>query len=183
MLFFGHLGIGNAIAAPFRRGLSLRWLLFGTVAPDLFDKALYYGLSWSTGRRGAELGLISGTRTVSHTALFLLLLCLVAWARKSRLVAALSLGIATHLLLDGLGDLYGHGMLGPQSSPLLWPLLYSRFPVYPFADAAEHLATWRQPFILGGELVGLLLLSWEGWKLRHRRELREQRKLTEAEKH
>ncbi|MBI5201898.1 MAG: metal-dependent hydrolase, partial [Elusimicrobia bacterium] len=41
MIFFGHLGLGDALAAPVRRGLPRRWVLLGTVLPDLLDKPLY----------------------------------------------------------------------------------------------------------------------------------------------
>src|ERR1700733_5728748 len=100
MIFFGHLGIGLKTAQPFRRDLPLKPLLLGTLLPDLIDKTLYYGLSFATGRRGAELRLISGTRTFGHTILFTLALGAIAARRRSKTLAALALGSATHLFLD-----------------------------------------------------------------------------------
>src|SRR4051812_43545813 len=104
MFVFGHLGIGSKLATPWAQGLPRRWLLVGTLLPDLIDKPLYYGLSFATGKSGTDLGLISGTRTFGHTALFLVLLALGSIIRRSRILAALALGTATHLLIDNFGD-------------------------------------------------------------------------------
>ncbi|MCM2276972.1 MAG: metal-dependent hydrolase [Oligoflexia bacterium] len=172
MFVFGHLGIGNALAAPFRRGLPRGWLFLGMLLPDIQDKLLYYSLSLATGMKGAELGLISGTRTFGHTALFLLALALVALARKSRVLAAISLGIATHLVLDGLSEPFGPANTQSFAKAVLWPFTGLAFPTYPFADSGEHFRTLTQPYLLGGELAGVLLLFWDVWKQRHRHEIR-----------
>lgn len=169
MIFFGHLGIGNAIATPFRQRLSRRWILLGTILPDLTDKPLYYGLSLYTGKQSAELGLVSGTRTFGHTGIALLALGLFAMARRSRAAAALMLGMATHLLLDGLTERYfGHDPL--QTSAIFWPFSGS-FPVMPFKGIHEHFAASSEPFLLWAEAIGILLLAWDFWKLKHRTEI------------
>src|SRR5947209_6204662 len=115
MFLLGHLGIGKKVAQPFSKGLSTRIILLGTILPDLIDKPLYYSIAWATGKQAHELGLISGTRTFGHTALFLLFIVLLGAAKKSRFLAALSLGITTHLLLDGLLDHFSNPALEAQN--------------------------------------------------------------------
>ena len=176
MFVLGHLGVGSALARPCSRGLKKRFMFLGTLLPDLIDKPLYYGLSLITGLKGADLGIISGTRTFGHTALFLLTLCVIAFARRSRVLVALALGIATHLVLDGLWD-----RLGPTTLPLgdisplagiFWPALGTQFPIYPFNDVQDHLSKFLQPAFWGGELLGLALLSLELLRFRYPSEYR-----------
>jgi len=165
LIFFGHLGLGDALAAPVRRGLPRRWVLLGTVLPDLLDKPLYYGLSLATGRRGAELGLISGTRSFGHTWALAALVWAVGRARGSDRARALALGMATHPLLDFAADWAAWGWNSATGgSAALWPLTGWRFPVTPSAGLAEHLGGELQPVLLGAELIGLLLL----WRARGR---------------
>lgn len=169
MILFGHLGIGNLLAKPFARGLSRRWILLGTIAPDLLDKPLYYGLVLATGKRAAELGLITGTRTFGHTGILLILISALAMARKSRVLAAIAIGAATHLLLDAVGDVYFSHQGHVGGSAILWPL--KPFPVHPFSSAGEHMKSWLNPYLLGSEAAGAALLGWEAWKLRHKAEV------------
>ncbi len=153
MLLLGHLGIGAKLVAPLTRGLPLKGVFFGTILPDLIDKPLYYGLSFLTGQTGHQVGLISGTRTFGHTALFLLSLTMIAIAKKSKLLAAIALGVASHLILDGVTDALHH----TSSSSLLWPLI-PQFPEIPFRNIEEHLAFWNRPVLVWGEIIGFLLL-------------------------
>ena len=169
MFVFGHLGIGNTLATPFRRGLARRWILVGTLLPDLIDKPIYYLLIWIRGVRGAELGLISGGRTFGHTALTLAGLGLISMILKSRLVAALAVGLATHLVLDGISDVYWTSQgRGPIESALFWPFLTNHFPVSPYNSMGEHFWSFANPFAIVTELAGAGLLFWETWKIRHR---------------
>lgn len=161
MLLLGHMGFGSTLARPLTRGLERRWVLLGTVLPDLVDKPLYYALSLGTGRAGAELGLISGTRTFGHTGLLLALVALAALFSRSRVLLAVVLGMATHAPLDiGLDILSGKA----ESSALLafvFPLWGLRFDVLPFRNPLEHL--WRlHPIHLVTEAIGLGLLAWGG---------------------
>ncbi len=136
----------------------------------MVDKPLYYGLSFVTGRRAAELGLISGTQTFGHTGLLLLAFVFYAWMRKSRVMAALALGIATHLLLDNFLDHYNGGRIPGQGSALtalLFPFLGAQFPIMPFRDAVEHLGRGFKPIVLWGEVVGAALLAWDFWLKYH----------------
>jgi hypothetical protein len=166
MFIFGHLGIGSKIVRPLGRALPQRWLLLGTVLPDLVDKPIYYGLSWTTHLHGAELGLISGTRTFGHTALFTLAIALAAYFRSSRVWAALALGAASHLLLDGVTDQFSPSLrdiAGPASA-LLWPFTHQDFPIIPHPSLGHHLSVVSRPFILWAELGGALLLAWDLWR-------------------
>lgn len=168
MFILGHLGIGRALVRRWVAPGLGRWLALGTLLPDLLDKPLYYALAAATGLRGAELGLISGTRTVGHTLLLLAALRLLLGAGRG---SALAAGMATHLFLDELGEVVGllgaaAGLgegVGPPGGPptlaaVLFPLLGPHFPIYPFRDAAEHLFAQGRLWTLAGELAGALLL-------------------------
>ena len=175
MFVLGHSGIGSALARRLTEPAAWRWLVAGTLLPDLVDKPLYYGLVLVTGRRGAELGLVSGTRTFGHTALAILAVLAIGLAARRRPAAvALALGMATHLLLDELGDFVGGVRLPAGARPgpptiaaILFPLLGARFPVMPFRDAAEHAGSIASPWVLGGEVVGGAI--WLGRLVRRRR--------------
>ncbi len=173
MFIFGHLGIGEAMVKPISRGLPRRWLLLGTILPDLIDKPLYYGLRFATGLRGAELGLISGTRTFGHTGLFLLLFAVTAFVKRSKVFAALALGVATHLVLDGLADVWIPYEPGTRTlvNALFFPFMGFSFPVIPYHYVGEHLRSIMRPMTWMCELLGLLLFSWETWKRRHSSEI------------
>jgi hypothetical protein len=162
----GHGGIGLWAAKAVDRDPPLKSLLLGTLLPDLIDKPLYYGLSWATGRGGAALGVIAGTRTFGHTILLTAAVCAAGAARRSRALTAVSLGMATHLALDVLTDACVHrGEFSLRA--YAWPLLGWRFPAYPYGGLHEHLATGLSPFLLGAEALGAALLLRE-W-LRRRR--------------
>jgi hypothetical protein len=140
----------------------------GTLLPDLIDKPLYYGSVILFGSDATKQSLISGTRTFGHTLLLLLILISIAYLRKSRVFAALAAGMATHLLLDNAGDYIAHalGFLQTISEPnglhaLFWPLLGLQFPVYGFASPLSHLASLSDPWILFGEVTGLIILFWD----------------------
>lgn len=169
MLLLGHLGIGSRLLGPLRRRWPASAVYLGCVLPDLIDKPLYYALSLSTGRQGAALGLISGTRSVGHTGL--LWLVLLALGLRSRVMLAIAAGVATHLVLDNLPDLFIPAD-PPESSPLialLFPALGVRFPVAIAASLGEHF--WRSivnPWIIAGEVCGAAILGHAWWKARPR---------------
>lgn len=174
MMLFGHLGIGLRLVQRFssrgKSGLPLAALLLGTLLPDIIDKTVYYAYSWSTGLKGAELGLLSGTRTFGHTALFLVTLALLAKFTRSQWLAALSLGVATHLLLDHVGDAIGYTIWPVEGMPsrngyfsantvgLLWPFLGNEFPASPHSSGLQHLSTISRPHIWIGEVAGIFFL-------------------------
>lgn len=170
MFFFGHLGIGYKIVSPISRRLPIGFILLGTVLPDLIDKPLYYGLSYLTGLQGAELGMIAGTRSFGHSAVFLIALTLISALFRIRWLAALCLGIATHLLLDNVGDriLLGSGY---TAKALVWPLMGWQFPVYPYHGLQNHLSKAKDPYFVFSEVAGALILFWEYWKQKQRHEI------------
>ena len=175
MFVLGHLGIGarlGSLVPGVDTPRTARFLLLGTLLPDLIDKPLYYGLVLATGRHAAELGLFSSTRTVGHTVLLGLCLWLFFGALgRGPEGRALFAGLATHWLLDLGGELAG-GVLGPLGlggSPvpatgpstlaaILFPLLGPHFPIMPYSSATEHLLSLRSTYTIGGELVGGALL-------------------------
>ena len=167
MFVLGHLGIGSFLAARRVRAEQLVWLLVGTVLPDAIDKPLYYALVLATGRRGAELGLISGTRTFGHTALLAVLLWLVL---PRRIGTPLCIGIATHLFLDELGDVAAalipalgtHGRPGTINA-ILFPFLGLQFPISPYRSALEHAEALANGYVVAGEILGAMLLLWQ-WR-------------------
>ena len=183
MFPLGHLGIGLLLARPFAggrarlgakdaAGLPLGWVALGTLAPDLLDKPLYYGLSLATGKTALDLGLVCGTRTFGHTALLLVTATAIAWSARHRAVAALALGAATHVLLDHLGDAVGvfldaagypegFSWESRRVTGLLWPFLGPGFQVMPFREPGDHLATFLRPHILIGEALGAVVLLQE----------------------
>lgn len=171
MFLFGHLGIGLKLASPWRKGLSRRLILLGTILPDLIDKPLYYGLSWITGKSGTDLGMIAGTRSFGHTAVLLLTMTLTSVIFKIRWLAAICIGVATHLLLDNLGDrfLSSHDF---TLRALLWPFLGWQFPAYPFSGMHQHFGRISEPYFLSTEIAGFLFLCWEYWKYRRIRKIK-----------
>ena len=182
MFLFAHLGIGKKIASPWSRNLPLVPLLIGTILPDIIDKSLFYGLrlmdNWEPLRPFADscLEVVTGTRTFGHTAILLIAILILSGIRKSPTLAALALGMATHVLIDNFSD-HLHDVI--TSTPhdhsaaiaLLWPFLTPKFATYPFASIGEHLSNIWQPDIFVGEIVGILLLSWDYWKSARSKEL------------
>jgi hypothetical protein len=169
MFVFGHTGIGRTLAAPFARGLPDAWFMVGALLPDLVDKTLYYVMSAATGLHGADLGLISGTRTWGHTGILLLAFTGLAAFQKSRAWAALALGMGTHLLLDAFMDLRvgDDPWLNGVVVAVFFPGAGIRFPVSPFPDALAHAQGLLRREIILTEGIGLLLLGWHFWKSRH----------------
>lgn len=173
MFVLGHMGIGSRLVQPWAARLPRRWVLLGTLLPDLIDKPLYYSLSFATGRSQGELGLISCSRTLAHTSLFLVALAAVTLVRRAPALAAITLGVATHILLDNVSDRL-MGAYGERSSAymaLVFPLLGARFAVLPFHTLGEHFNAMNNPVTLWSELIGGAILAWDEWKLRHKSEI------------
>jgi len=162
MFVLGHLGFGSTMLRQFAK-LPRAAVFLGCVLPDLIDKPLYYGLVLATGKRAAELGLISGSRTLGHTGIFLLLLLALAAWRRSPALLAVALGVVTHLFLDELGDLvYATPLQSSMALAIFFPLLGPHFPIMPFKDASEHLfSILGNPYVIFGEVAGAGLLLYE----------------------
>ncbi len=159
MFLFGHLGIGKTLLGPISKGLPNRYLLVGTILPDLIDKPLYYGATFFSQNHGSVWSSISGSRTLGHTALFILILSSLTWIKKSKRIAALFLGSAIHLLLDAVSDaLLGRDFSESLQTVILWPLLGTKFPDFPYSSLSEHLNIMDRPSLILEELIGASLL-------------------------
>lgn len=161
MFIFAHLGLGLQVSKPFSRGLQKRWILLGTLLPDIIDKTAYYGLSFVTHKSGAALGLISGTRTFAHTAIFCLIFIFYSLYKKNKLLLAISIGVFTHLFLDGIGDVISIEPILPEVKnklALFFPLYGFRFPTIPFTTLGEHLTSYFDPYFYFTEVLGFLFL-------------------------
>ncbi len=178
MFLFAHLGIGvrsiRWIEGLSRKGtralLPIAPLFLGTLLPDLIDKPLYYGLSWLTGLRGAELGVIAGTRSFGHSWILLLLLTIFFRLRPRQPLRiqslALLFGVLSHLSLDLLDDLLRSLQVIPSTlTALVWPLLGLQFPPNPNANWLAHASRVTQPSLWIPEILGVLCLWWE-WRER-----------------
>lgn len=156
MFILGHAGVGKALADRLGRPLPVVPLLFGTLLPDLIDKPLYYSGLWP---------FITSTRSFGHTALFLLSLAAIAWARHSRPMQALVIGMATHMFLDvGADALRFEGMRGTLVAPL-WPLLGLAFWVNETTTMKDHLLKLAVAPVLLGEVIGAAFLI-HAWRSR-----------------
>jgi len=165
LFVLGHVGIGTRLLFGLRQRLPAGWLIFGCLLPDLIDKPLFYGLLWTRGHPDA---LISGSRSVGHSGLFLLALLGLALAfRRPELWAVLA-GVVTHLVLDIGGELVSGSV--PDASiwiAIFFPALGWRFPRAQFGSLLEHLRlSVENAYTLAGEIVGgaILLRAW--WQRR-----------------
>ena len=175
MFVLGHMGIGSRLASPWAAKLPRTWLLFGTVLPDLIDKPLFYANVWLHSREAAAESLICGTRTLGHTGIFLFLLLLATAAVSSKRkgfapLAAVTIGAATHLLLDNVGDRIEGVSDSSAFKALIFPFSGS-FGGVPFDGPVDHLRSHLRPFTIGSEAIGLAFLAWDRWKRSHRSEL------------
>jgi hypothetical protein len=161
----GHVGIGTRLLFGLRQRLPPRWLVLGCLLPDLIDKPLFYGLLWTRGHPDA---LISGSRSIAHSGLFLLALLAFSLAFRRPGLWAVLAGVVTHLVLDIGGELVSGSV--PDASiwiAVLFPAFGWRFPRAQFGSVLEHLRlTADNMYALGGEIVGgaILLLAW--WRRR-----------------
>lgn len=151
MFVLGHIGIGRTMLGRARWKIPAAAFVLGALLPDIIDKPLYYA---------HVARYVSGTRTFAHTGLFLCALAAIARLRRSRLWGAVTIGVATHLLLDGFVD-----MLKPDPSSawiaFTWPFLHAQFALSPFHSPLEQLHEVGIPVILISEIVGGLLLVRE----------------------
>ena len=172
MFIFGHLGIGSKLVSPWSRGLPRKWLLVGTLLPDLIDKSIYYGMAYSIGFERTSHLLISSTRTLGHTGIFLIVLSIFAYIRKSRILAALTLGVATHLFLDNVMDAILRNPTESAQIALLYPFLVPRFSQAETFGVVQHLESFINLKLIIAEVIGIVLLIWDQWKINHRPEIR-----------
>jgi hypothetical protein len=131
--------------------------------PDIIDKSLYYSHAFPDW--------ITCTRTFGHTGLLLITVLLLSRLVRSRHLAALALGMATHLLPDCLIDRFDPSRQSSTLVALTWPFLHARFAVYHFDSIWDHLHhVWSWP-IMSAEALGLAFLGWDYWKSAYRKEM------------
>jgi len=154
MFVMGHVGIGRALVRRWLAHLPLVPLSIGMLLPDLIDKPLYYSRLWPY---------VTATRTFGHTGVLLLALAVAGVLLESRVLKALALGVATHLLLDTISDIPDGLTTSSTLIAVTWPLSGGRFATSYIPSLTAHawlLLSWPT---LGGELVGGLLLLRE-WR-------------------
>jgi len=143
-----HLGIASLLARltggrnP-RPPVDFRIVLLGSMIADLIDKPVGFALG------------ISG-RALAHTGVFavgLTLLAVGVQMRGRNGLLWLAFGHWTHLLLDGMWE---------DPAVLLYPGFGWAFPPAT-ATVFDLLLRFQDPFVLGGEIVGGLLLVTLGY--------------------
>jgi hypothetical protein len=158
MFIFGHLGVGRTLLLRWRHRFHWAALGFGMLLPDLIDKPLYY----------LELSpFFSCTRTVGHTGLLLALVCLAAAARRSAVLWAIGIGMATHVGLDNVLEQLGWHRDGSAWIALTWPLHGWDFYRVTFTMVEHAGKLLALPTVIG-EAVGLTLIGLELWGRRGR---------------
>src|SRR6202020_1492762 len=100
-----HVGIGSLLGRAWPSRLPCRWLLLGTLLADLIDEPVFFCLGLTEHFRNG--GWVPGKRGFAHTALFLLVLIAIAVKKKSPAWQAVSVGTATHLILDVISKMFG----------------------------------------------------------------------------
>ena len=155
MFIFGHLGFGQFIARPWHQRLSWWGVAIGSLLPDLVDKPLFYLLPQFYG----------GSRLYGHTLIFLCNVSLLGLSLHSKRWISVAIGIATHLLIDNLGDpLHVENSTDASIRTLLWPLFGWRFPDALRLDLDSQVHRMFSPYFLTTELIGLSLLGWFIWR-------------------
>ena len=150
-----------SIKASFFRSLAnrldIRFLLVGSMLPDIIDKPVgvyFFRETFSNGR------------IFSHTLLFLVVITIAGFLIKKysgkTWGLALSFGTLFHFILDEI-------LLTPKT--LLWPL-------YGFGFEKYEIGNWWVNILHGllenpknyiPEIIGFVVLAWFVWELSHRR--------------
>ena len=164
MLLFAHTGIAlgaaTAVAAAANRHektswlaslskyLDIRFLIIGSMLPDIIDKPVGQYLFRETFQNG---------RIFSHTLLFLVLVTIIGVIvyKKSKNVWGFSLaaGVLAHLLLDSMWATPG---------TLFWPFMGWGFTTVELGDYAGKILREliSDPRIYIPETIGLIIIVW-----------------------
>jgi inner membrane protein len=163
LLLFGHAGITLGVAAVISRAaddkrrehgwfaslsryLDIRWLVAGSLLPDIIDKPVGQYFFRETFNNG---------RIFTHTLLFLIILSAAGfylWKRHHQVwMLSLAAGTLMHLILD-------ESWLVPGT--LFWPLLGFSFPQRELYNWWGSLfqALFSMPGIFIPEIIGLLVV-------------------------
>jgi inner membrane protein len=166
MLLFAHTGITLGAAAviagianqrektswfnSLARFLDIRWLVVGSMLPDIIDKPVGMYFFRDT---------FSNGRIFSHTLLFLLILTAVGVllykTRRQVWMMALVAGTLMHFIMDSMWRTPG---------TLLWPLMGTGFNTIEVEGWVEGIfkAYVSVPRVYIPELIGLAVLIWFG---------------------
>ena len=167
MLILAHTGIALGAATVIagavnnRRGkvswlaslskyLDIRFLLAGSLLPDIIDKSVGQYLFRETFNNG---------RIFSHTLLFFLLLSAIGFilykTRRQVWMLSLAAGTLAHLVLDGMWGV---------PATLFWPFMGFAFNSVELTGWASGMleAVVSDPFIYIPEIIGLVILLWFG---------------------
>ncbi len=153
MYTLGELGIGIGLAWLVfyrnRSAVDFRFVLVGSILPDLIDKPL-----------GAVLHLEA--RLWAHSLLFLGILAVVSLWPTFRRMRWLAFGDAVHLLVD---------LIWEQPMVALWPLLGLAFPAGEQSFESYFQILLTDPYVQFGEIAGGAILLATVWRYRlYRRE-------------
>lgn len=171
MLLFAHPGITLGTAAlaadivnrrpswfaALSRYLDIRWLLVGSLLPDIIDKPIGQYLFRDTFNNG---------RIFAHTLLFLIIISAIGIylykKKRWRWMLALAVGTFTHLVLDEMWQ---------TPTTLFWPALGFSFPGVELEGWAGNIweALFSNPSVYIPEIVGLAVLLVLGIYLLKRR--------------
>jgi membrane-bound metal-dependent hydrolase YbcI (DUF457 family) len=173
MLLFAHpgitLGAATLIAdavnrkpswfASLSRYVDIRWLLVGSLLPDIIDKPVGQYFFRDTFNNG---------RIFSHTLLFLIVISAVGFylLKKHHQVwmLALAAGTFTHFVLDEMWK---------TPATLFWPLLGFSFPTEKLEGWARSIfeALFSDPRVYIPEVVGLAVLLVLGLSIIRRKKV------------
>jgi len=137
--------------------VDVRFLLVGSMLPDIIDKPVGIYLFWET---------FSNGRIFSHTLLFLVLVTVIGFIHKrysgKMRGVALSIGTLLHLLLD---------QMWKEPKTLFWPICGIAFERIETTNwiGNKWLILLSEPEVYVPEIVGFVVLVWFVWELLHRR--------------
>ncbi len=165
MLILGHAGITLGAAtlaagvanykqpreswfAALSRCVDIRFLMVGSLLPDIIDKPVGQYFFRETFNNG---------RIFSHTLLFLIVISAIGFYlfKRHRQVWMLSLAAGTlmHLVLDEMWN---------TPATLFWPLIGIHFPAVELTGWSSSIlkALFSEPFLYITEAVGFVILVW-----------------------
>lgn len=137
------LGLAWVVSYRNRSAVDFRFVLLGSILPDLIDKPL-----------GAILHL--DARLWAHSLLFLGGILVVSLLPSLRSLRWVGFGDAVHLLVD---------LIWQQPQVMLWPLLGVAFPAEttPQSVGSYLLILLTDPYVQFGEIAGSIILISLAW--------------------
>lgn len=167
MLIFAHTGITLGAAtviagavnfkrdrwswfASLSRYLDIRFLIIGSLLPDIIDKPVGQYLFRETFNNG---------RIFSHSLLFLVIISAAGFilhkTKGQVWLLSLAVGTLAHLILDEM-------WLAPQA--LFWPFMGFSFPIVDLEGWGGRIINsyFTSVFIIITEAIGLVILIWFG---------------------